>query len=113
MEELKDEGLIETYWEQPHQKFYLIRPVNMPVSRLLDPITLQALTGHLIGNSQAVDGYKKLLNGEIPTFDTIPLVKNIEYTPSFSKLTGVSLIGSFSENMPDVQYKKKENQNEL
>lgn len=107
IEKLKDEGLIEVYWEQSHPKFYLIRPVNIPISRLLDPITLQALTGHLIGDSQVLEGYKSLLNGEIPTFDTIPLVKNIEFEASDQKLTGIKLTGIKSEETKQTQLQNK------
>lgn len=99
IQKLKDEGLIETYWEQAHPKFYLIRPVNIPISRLLDPVTLHALTGHLTGHSQVVDRYKKLINGEKPNFDTIPLVKNIEFEAEPPKLTGVKLTGQKSKEI--------------
>jgi biotin operon repressor len=33
IQKLKDEGLIEVFWEQSHPKFYLIRPINIPISK--------------------------------------------------------------------------------
>lgn len=109
IKKLKDIGLIDTYWEESHPKYYLIRPVSVPVSRLLDPITLYALTGHLQGNLQVLDRYKKHKNNKKGKFDTIPLVKKIEFDAPNPKLTGVKLTGGFSG---DTHNTKQEAENE-
>jgi len=113
IEKLKDEGLIEVYWEQSHPKYYLIRPYQLPISRLLDPVTLQALTGHLIGNSQVLDEYKILLNGKNPVFDTIPLSKKVEYRNENPKLTGIKLTGQKSGEEQNYISKKEEKSTDL
>lgn len=90
IKKLKDEGLIQTFWEESHPKFYMIQPVSVPISRLLDPVTLQALISHLTGDWQGSDTYK--INNK-PQLDTIPLVKKIEFEPQQAILTGIKLTG--------------------
>jgi len=97
IKKLKNEGLIDTYWEESHPKFYLIRPVNVPISRLLDPITLQALTGHLQAYCQAENKENLYKMYKKTKLDEIPLSKKIEFLPKDSKLIGIKLIGQNSE----------------
>jgi len=99
VKKLKNDGLVDTYWEEAHPKFYLIRPINVPISRLLDPITLQALTGHLqvyCGAKNEENIYKKYKKEKL---DTIPLVKSIEYKIKNENLTGVNLTGTKKESV--------------
>lgn len=96
IKKLKEEGLINVYWNESHPKYYLINPVSIPTSRLLDPITLQALTGYLIGNWIGKNIYKE--HGK-ESLDEIPLVDSIEFKPKVVKLTGVKLTGGISENI--------------
>jgi hypothetical protein len=95
---LKDEGLIQVFWEESHPRFYLIQPVSVPISKLLEPITLQAITGILTGDWQGKDIYEKHGKEQL---DTIPLVNSIEYRIKSGKLTGVKLTPSKTENEKD------------
>lgn len=87
---LKDEGFIQVYWEESHPRYYLIRPVNIPISHLLEPITLQALTGYLQASWEGIDMYKRYGKDRL---DNISLINSIDFFTSPTELTRVSLTG--------------------
>lgn len=102
---LKDKGLIKVYWNESHPRLYLIRPVNRPISSLLEPITLQAMTCRLIGEWTGKDIYK---NNNKKNLDIIPLVKSIEINTTPEELIPVRLIGQLQKDMPPSLFIKSE-----
>lgn len=108
IDQLKDKGLIETYWTQDHPKLYLIHPIKEGVKSLSDPIIIKALIGYLQGIDRLNNRYKELGKEELddlklPECLDIDDKKEKEEKNNVTiseKLTGVNLTGSNLENMP-------------
>lgn len=100
IEILKDRMLINTHWDENHRKCYLIRPINSPISHLLDPVTLIGIDRSLTG-AKMTDFYKKYGKKHL---DSIKLPKSIQNLGFSDKLIGDKLIGvnpeSVSLSMP-------------
>lgn len=120
---LKDLGYIETHYDPDKQKYYLVRPINQPVSNL--SVTCQAKTvdGLLMGKIRGNDGLDEEEQKEQKKI-VLSLTDDREQKSEFyfgfsgTKLTGQALTGQFnppiakektdSDSIPDGKVDIKE-----